>query len=99
MRVPWRTRRNLAERLRPYVRPLQPSEPMVAADPIRTFLYRWMIETGDSVEVIAKGFDLDPGLVAAILSGQVRWFTATEERRMRVFLAIGDGFDQGTEVA
>ena len=71
MRVPWRRRRNLAERLRPYIRPLPLTEPMVSADPIRMFLYRWMIETGDPVEVIAKGFDLDVGWVADLIGGQI----------------------------
>ena len=99
MRVPWRRRRNLAKRLRLYVRSLAPIEPVVSADLIRMFLYRWMIETGDPVEVIAKGFDLDAELVTGVLSGRVRCFSVAEECRLRVLLAIGDGFDQGAQVS
>ena len=56
----WRRKRvDLAERLRPYVDVGPPPEPMVDADPIRMFLHRWMIETGDPIEVVARG--LRPG--------------------------------------
>lgn len=65
---------------------------MVSADPIRMFLYRWMIETGDPVEVIARGFNLDAKLVAGVIDGSVRSFSAAEEGRLSVLLAIGDGF-------
>ncbi len=57
MRLPWR-RRDLAERLRPYLPVREPIEPMVDADPIRMFLVRWMIETGDPIYLVAQGFGL-----------------------------------------
>ncbi len=63
----WR-RRDLAERIAPYVQPIEPREPMVPADPIRMFLVRWMIETGDPIEVVATGFNLDVRLVRALLT-------------------------------
>ena len=44
-----------------------PVEPMVDADPIRMFLFRWMIETGDPIEVVARGFDVDEQLLIDIL--------------------------------
>ncbi len=66
MRLRWRGRRDLAERLRPYLPDRIHAEPMVDADPIRMFLYRWMIETGDPIEVVAKGFALDQELLDAI---------------------------------
>ena len=63
----WRRKRaDLAERLRPYVNPGPPPEPMVDADPIRMFLYRWMIETGDPIDVVARGFDVEPELLRDI---------------------------------
>lgn len=63
----WRRKRiNLAERLRPYVDPGPPQEPMVDADPIRMFLFRWMIETGDPIDVVARGFDVDVRLLRDI---------------------------------
>lgn len=51
---------------------------MVSADPIRMFLYRWMIETGDPVEVIAKGFDLEVVMVAEILGGRITRLRAAD---------------------
>ena len=71
MRLPSRRRRDLADRLRPYIRPQEPVESMVDTDPIRMFLYRWMIETGDPVEVVAKGFDLPATLVDDLVSRRV----------------------------
>ncbi len=88
MRVPWRRRRNLAERLRPYVRSLPPSEPMVSAEPIRMFLYRWMIETGDPVEVIAKGFDLEVVMVAEILGGRITRLRAADIANLKRQLSL-----------
>ena len=95
MSVPWRRRRDLAERLRPYVRPLQPSEPLVSADEIRMFLYRWMIETGDPVEVIAKGFDLDAAVVAEILDGRVTRLRAEDLASLKHKLSLDSGPDAG----
>ena len=39
--------------------------------PLRNWILAWHIHTGDPAEVIAKGFDLDPVLVADLLSGEV----------------------------
>ena len=88
MRVPCRRRRNLADRLRPYVRPLPASEPMVSADPIRMFLYRWMIETGDPVELMAKGFDVDATTICELLSGERSRITKQEAILLRSRLSL-----------
>ena len=89
MRVTWRRCRNLAERLQPYVRPLPTPEPMVSADPIRMFLYRWMIETGDSVDVIAKGFDIDVALTRQLLDGSVRRLQLQRSVELEAALGLG----------
>ncbi len=89
MRVPWRRRRNLAERLRPYVRPLPPSEPMVSADPIRMFLYRWMIQTGDPMELISAGFDLDVRVVRQLLGRESLTLTQREDEELRAKIGLG----------
>ena len=86
MRPRWRKRRGLAERLRPYLPSPQQSEPMVDADPIRMFLFQWMIETGDPIEVVAKGFGLDLDLVDSILSGRMRSVSASSRAEL---LALG----------
>lgn len=78
MRLRWRRRRDLAERLRPYLPDRITPEPMVDADPIRMFLYRWMIETGDPIDVVAKGFGLRPELVNDLVVGRVRSLTEVE---------------------
>lgn len=88
MRLRWCRRRDLAERLRPYLPDRITPEPMVDADPIRMFLYRWMIETGDPIEVVAKGFDLSPVLLAKLLSGSTRRLDASEYRRVSRRLGI-----------
>ncbi len=63
----WRRKRvDLAERLRPYVDIAPRMEPMVDADPIRMFLFRWMIETGDPIEVVARGFNVDVNLMREV---------------------------------
>ena len=90
MRLPWRRRRNLAERLRPYVQQhLVHTEPMVDVDPIRMFLYRWMIETGDSVDVIAKGFDIDVALTQHLLDGSVRRLQRQRSVELEAALGLG----------
>ena len=90
MRAPWRRRRNLAERLRPYVHQhLAHIEPMVDVDPIRMFLFRWMIETGHPVEVIAKGFDIDVALTRRLLNGSVR--RLPRHRSVEIEAALGLG--------
>ncbi len=76
MRLRWSRRRSLADQIRPYI-PCESNEPMVDADPIRMFLYRWMIETGDPIEVVAKGFDLSPALVNELISGDLRGLSSS----------------------
>ena len=90
MKLRWRKRRDLAERLRPYLASAQPSEPMVDADPIRMFLFRWMIETGDPIEVVAKGFDLDAELLAAVLSGDLVRMPMTLARGIRLHIGVDE---------
>jgi len=69
----WRRKRiDLVERLRPYVNTWPPLEPMVDADPIRIFLIRWMAETGDSIEVVARGFDIEPQVLGEVLGRRLR---------------------------
>lgn len=78
MRLRWRRRRDLAQRLRPHLSDRIPLEPMVDADPIRMFLYRWMIETGDPIDVVGHGFQLDPELLADILDRTTRALRRSE---------------------
>ena len=69
----WRRKRvDLAERLRPYVDPGPVPEPIVDVDRIRMFLVRWMIETGDPIEVVAKGLDLVVGSLGVFMDRSVR---------------------------
>ncbi len=77
-----RSKRSLVDRLRPYVDTGPSPAPMVSADPIRMFLYRWMIETGDPVEVVAKGFALGRDQVVDLLSGELRYLTYSEAARL-----------------
>lgn len=84
-----RERMDLAERLRPYVKQHRVlSEPMVDADPIRMFLFRWMIETGDSVEVVARGFDVDPQLLADIHARRVRCLSLSQATALATHLGL-----------
>jgi len=80
---------DLAERLRPYVKQHRVlSEPMVDADPIRMFLFRRMIETGDSVEVVARGFDADPQLLADIHARRVRCLSLSQATALATHLGL-----------
>lgn len=58
---------DLVTRLRPFINAGPTPEAMVDADPIRMFLFRWIIETGDPIETIAQGFDLDAQLIEDLL--------------------------------
>jgi len=73
---------DLAERLKPYVDVGPPAEPMVDADPIRMFLIRWMIETGDPIEVVSKGFGLDRELLEEVANKTVQHLSAAEADRL-----------------
>lgn len=57
--------------------------------PLRNWFLAWHIHTGDPAEVIAKGFDLDPVLVAEMLGGGAPPMIRTDEallicRRLRL---------------
>ena len=83
-----RNRVNLVDRLRPYVDGGQPPEPMVSADPIRMFLYRWMIETGDPIEMVARGFDLDPEFANSLIEARVTCLTVEMAESVRSQLRV-----------
>lgn len=74
-----RRRRDLVERLAPYLRPIEP-EPvrLVSVEPVRWWLEGWGAATGDSPEVIARGFGLDSAWVAAVLAGNLRRLSPQE---------------------
>lgn len=78
MRLRWRRQRDLADRLRPYVAPAEAIEPMMDADPIRMFRFRWLIETGDPLEVVATGFGLDAQLITDLLDRTERGLSWSE---------------------
>ncbi len=80
----------MVRRLRPYMDPSPTSERVVSADPIRMFLYRWMIETGDPIEVVAKGFDVDLDQAKQLLSGSIRAIGAAEATDLRSRLGLGE---------
>lgn len=61
---------------------------MVSADPIQMFLFRWMMETGDPVEVIAKGFNVDEKMVCELLSGKRTRITKQEAILLRSRLSL-----------
>ena len=88
MRLRWRRRRDLAERLRPYLPERITPEPMVDADPIRMFLYRWMIETGDPIEVVGHGFQVDPQLLRDILDRTTRALPRSEWNHVACRLGV-----------
>ncbi len=81
---------DLVQRLRPYMDPSLAPERMVSADPIRMFLYRWMIETGDPIEVVAKGFDVDLDQARQLLSGSIRAVGAAEATDLRTRLGLDE---------
>ncbi len=98
MRLRWRRRRDLAERLRPYLPDKITPEPTVDADPIRMFLHRWMIETGDPIEVVAKGFDLSPHVVLDLVSGERRRLRSAEASQIMKRLGL-DSYSNSTDSA
>ena len=80
----------MVQRLRPYAAPSSVPERMVSADPIRMFLYRWIIETGDPIEVVAKGFDVDLEQAKQLLSGSIRVVGAAEATNLRSRLGLDE---------
>ncbi len=81
---------DVVQRLRPYLDPSPASERMVSADPIRMFLFRWMIETGDPIEVVARGFDVDLDQAKQLLSGSIRAVGAAEATDLRTRLGLDE---------
>ena len=85
----WRRKRmDLAERLWPYVNPGPPPEPMVDADPIRMFLFRWMIETGDPIDVVARGFDVDVELLRDVVDRRLMRIPESQARTLAGRLGV-----------
>ncbi len=50
---------------------MKPDQDQLPSKPLRNWLLAWHIHTGDPADVIARGFDLDPVLVADLLSGEI----------------------------
>ncbi len=50
---------------------MNPDQDRLPSKPLRNWLLAWHIHTGDPAYVMAKGFDLDPILLADLLSGDV----------------------------
>ena len=68
----FRRRRDLVERLAPYVQPAEPEpEPLVSVEPLRWWLEGWIAATGDRPEVVARGFGLKPNLVCDLLAARI----------------------------
>lgn len=73
-RCRFRRRRDLVERLAPYVQPIEAEpEPLISVVPIRWWLEGWAAATGDRPDVIAQGFGLDPGIVHDLLDREARF--------------------------
>lgn len=81
-------RRDLSERLSPYMRKLALGKDSISTDPVRMFLFRWMIETGDPIDVIARGFDLPEDLVRQILRRDIAEFSEDQDRIVRQKLRL-----------
>ena len=58
---------------------MNPDQERLPSGPLRNWLLAWHIHTGDPADVIARGFDLDPILVADLLSGEVPLMIARGE--------------------
>ena len=69
----FRRRRDLVERLAPYVQPAEPEpEPLVSVEPLRWWLEGWVAATGDRTAIVARGFDLDAEVIDMLLDGEIR---------------------------
>jgi hypothetical protein len=91
----WRPKRtDLTERLRPFITGRPAADPMVDADPVRMFLFRWIIETGDPVETVARGFDLDAQLIEDILERRVA--RLTESKALAIAERLGVSLDRAS---
>ncbi len=78
----------MVDRLRPHVDTGPPPEPLVSADRIRMFLFRWMIETGDPIDVVAQGFDVDVELASGVAEGRVHSLTSDERNSLEAKLGL-----------
>lgn len=88
-------RRDLVERLAPYVQPIEPkSERLVTVEPIRWWLEGWAAATGDRPEVIARGFDLDAQFVDLLLAGEIRIVRIADAAELSRALGIDSGLLQ-----
>lgn len=90
-----RRRRDLCERLGPYVGPAKTAQetqriPVVPAEPIRRWLEGWAAATGDPFDVIALGFGLDQHLVRGLLDEGLDVLSTIEDRRIRLALGMTD---------
>lgn len=82
-------RRDLVERLGPFVQPVDPKPVvMVSAEPIRWWLEGWTAATGDTSAVVARGFGLDQSLVREILDCRVSSLPTGDFRRVSTALGI-----------
>jgi len=59
---------------------------MVDADPIRILLLNWMAESGDSVDVVARGLALDRDYIRAILGRSSRTLAPDEFAELEMLL-------------
>lgn len=57
---------------------MNPIRDRLPSRPLRNWFLAWHIHTGDSAEVIAQGFDLDPEVVADLVSGDAPLMLDTE---------------------
>jgi len=64
------------------------SEPLVDVDLIRMFLIRWIIETGDPIEIVAKGFDLEAVLLDDLLGRRVRYLPKQQVAELAARLGL-----------
>ena len=78
-RCRFRRRRDLVERLAPYVQAVGPEpELLISVEPIRWWLEGWAAATGDPPEVIARGFGLGSDFVTALFAGRVRGLSRSD---------------------
>lgn len=85
-----RRRRDLVERLAPYLQPVDPQpEPLFSVEPLRWWLEGWIAATGDRTAVVARGFDLDAEVIDMLLDGEI----CTLRRGDAVLLCRAFGID------
>lgn len=88
-RCRFRRRRDLVERLAPYVQPIHTEpEPLVSVEPLRWWLEGWIAATGDRPDVVARGFGLRPDLVCDLLAARVNLIGMSEAAELRRRLGL-----------